>query len=68
MQKFIKWLNEERGRRSRLARFLGITPGAISLWPQVPAERVGKVSEFTGIALHELRPDLFAKPKKEAVA
>ena len=36
-----------------------ITPQAVSLWRQVPPERVGPVSQVTGIPVHELRPDLW---------
>lgn len=42
-----------------LAAALLITPGALSQWRKVPAERVGEVSRATGIPPHELRPDIF---------
>lgn len=48
-----------RGLRIRLARDLGITPGAIYQWRRVPAERVIQVERLTGISRHELRPDLY---------
>jgi DNA-binding transcriptional regulator YdaS (Cro superfamily) len=42
-----------------VARKLGITPGAISQWDRVPAERVPAVEKATGIPRHRLRPDLY---------
>lgn len=61
MNELRKYLDEERGRGVALARDLEVTPGAISQWAdsQVPAERIFKVSELTGISLERLRPDLF---------
>lgn len=49
----------DRGLRIRLARDLGITPGAIYQWRRVPAERVIQVERLTGIPRHDLRPDLY---------
>ncbi len=59
MEKLLAYLNEERGRRVRLAETLGIAPSAISMWTRVPGERLGAVSRATGIPPHELRPDIF---------
>ncbi|ESW92674.1 helix-turn-helix domain-containing protein [Mesorhizobium sp. M0045] len=61
MEKLLAYLDEERGRRNKLAAALGIFPGAISQWKKVPAERLGDISRFTGISPEELRPDIFAK-------
>jgi DNA-binding transcriptional regulator YdaS (Cro superfamily) len=60
MDKLLEYLNGERGRKSALAARLKISPSAISMWDQVPTERVSAVSSFTGIPPHELRPDLAA--------
>ena len=59
MDTLLIYLNEERGRRKKLAEALGISPSAISMWDQVPAERVGEVSRATGIPKKFLRPDLY---------
>ncbi|TIX23877.1 YdaS family helix-turn-helix protein [Mesorhizobium sp.] len=59
MEKLTAWLDEERGRRITLASHLGISPSAISMWNQVPVERVAKIEIFTGIPRRELRPDIF---------
>ena len=58
MDKLSQWLDEERGRRAKLAAALGITHGAISQWDRVPMDRVIAVSRVTGIAPDDLRPDL----------
>lgn len=74
MEHLTAWLKAERGRLSRLSEALGITPGAISQWQEVPAERMGDIARFTGIALRQLRPDIFeassrpAKPQQERAA
>lgn len=55
---------------TRLAAELGgrITPQAISQWKQVPAERVLDVERATGVPRHELRPDIYPAPEKDAAA
>lgn len=58
-----------KGMAAKLARELGITPGAISQWRYIPAERVAAVSAATGIPAAQLRPDLaraFAHPEQAA--
>jgi DNA-binding transcriptional regulator YdaS (Cro superfamily) len=45
-----------------LAVALGITPGAISQWDRVPAERVLEVEKATGIPRQVLRPDVYGPP------
>lgn len=66
MDKLNEWLKAERGRLTKLAADLEITPGAISQWERIPAERMGDISRATGIAIHELRPDIFALPERAA--
>lgn len=67
MEKLTQWLNEERGRRGKLAAELKITSGALSQWTQVPADRVIAVEAATGISRHVLRPDVFgAVPERAA--
>jgi pyruvate kinase len=68
MEQLTAWLNAERGRRQKLAEALEIFPSALSQWNQVPATRATEVSAFTGIPLHELRPDVFPVPTKEGAA
>jgi len=65
MDKLTEWLKAERGRLSRLAEFMEITPGAIAQWDKVPAERLGDVSRFTGISMPTLRPDIFGPAPSE---
>jgi len=47
-----------------LANLMGVRQPTISRWAKgrVPAERVLKVSELTGIPPEELRPDVFRSP------
>ncbi len=59
MDDFKEYLGQERGRAIRLAEELKVTPGAISQWDRVPAERVVEVERVTGIPRHKLRPDIF---------
>lgn len=52
------------GGSSALARLLTefgepITSQAISQWKRVPADRAHDVARLTGVAVHELRPDLW---------
>lgn len=59
------------GGQSALARILGCTPQAVQRMcstGKVPAERVLAIEEATGVSRHDLRPDLYPKEKKKAVA
>ena len=66
MEKLTTWLNEERGRRVKLARHLGIFPGALTQWSQVPANKCLAVEAFTGISRYDLRPDVYGEPERAA--
>jgi DNA-binding transcriptional regulator YdaS (Cro superfamily) len=44
---------------TKLAAHLGINPSAIPQWKRVPAHHAHRVSDITGIPVHELRPDVF---------
>lgn len=61
MEALRQYLDAERGRSVKLALALGITPGAISQWEKVPAERVVDIEKATGIPRDDLRPDLFER-------
>lgn len=52
------------GSQSELARLLGVRPQAVQQWVKsgrVPPRRARAVAELTGIALHELNPDVFPR-------
>lgn len=69
MKHLLTYLDEERGRRNKLAERLGISPSAISMWRRIPAERVLDIEVFTGIPKEALRPDLYlSKAKPLSVA
>lgn len=61
-------LMKKAGGPVALARHLGVTHGAVSQWRVVPAKHAQKVSELTGVALHELRPDIFPAPAAQQAA
>ncbi|WP_440090466.1 transcriptional regulator [Pseudomonas fragariae (ex Marin et al. 2024)] len=53
---------EAAGSQSALARVLGCTPQNVQKWcasGRIPAERVLRVEQATGVPRHELRPDLY---------
>jgi DNA-binding transcriptional regulator YdaS (Cro superfamily) len=52
----------QHGLSSWLATQLNLTPAAISAWRRVPAERVLKIEEITGIPRYVLRSDLWPPP------
>lgn len=54
------------GGPSALARVLGITSNAISMWKIVPAERVLAVEAATSVSRHLLRPDLYGHTPKQS--
>ena len=56
---------EASGGTTALADALGISSQAISQWDRIPAHRVGRVSQITGLAYAEIRPDIF---KEQATA
>lgn len=64
METLRAYLKSVRGRASRLAESLGINPGALSQWMQVPAERVLDVERHTGLSRHDLRPDIYGPAPK----
>jgi DNA-binding transcriptional regulator YdaS (Cro superfamily) len=59
---------EKAGGPTALARALDIKSPSIHGWTRVPAERVLRVSEITGIPPHEIRPDVFAPPPNQVLS
>ena len=52
-----------RGTHMQLAKLLGLSRGAVSLWCGViPPLRVNDVARVTGVSRELLRPDLFGPP------
>lgn len=58
---FQKLLIARGIKQSELARRLGVNKSTIALWSlrRVPAERVLEVEKITGVARHDLRPDIY---------
>ena len=56
-------IRAQRGLIALIARELGITGSAISMWVKVPPDRVPAVARITGIPRHQLRPDLWEAPE-----
>lgn len=61
------------GGQSKLAKSLGVTPMAVSLWKKrgVPPERCIPIERATGgvVTRYQLRPDVFgAAPRAERAA
>jgi len=48
------------GGVNELARKLGISAPAVSMWRRVPWARVKSVARVSGVPAHELRPDMAA--------
>jgi DNA-binding transcriptional regulator YdaS (Cro superfamily) len=69
MQQLRDYLKAERGRLSKLANALEITPAAITQWDVVPADKLVRIESETGIPRQQLRPDLYdgmKKPRRSA--
>jgi hypothetical protein len=49
----------KRGDKIKIAKAIGITPGAVSQWHKIPAEYCGIISDITGHSPQVLRPDVF---------
>jgi DNA-binding transcriptional regulator YdaS (Cro superfamily) len=50
------------GGGSAVARALGLTPGAVSLWRAIPAKHLPALVRLTGRHEWQLRPDLIRDP------
>jgi DNA-binding transcriptional regulator YdaS (Cro superfamily) len=59
MDQLKVWIDEERGRLTKLAEACEITHSAICQWTRVPIERVAVVERVTGIPRSVLRPDVY---------
>lgn len=74
MKALREWCKSQFGNTAKLATHLGVTQSTFNFWDRVMAERLGDVSNFTGIPRDVLRPDLFepaekaAAPRKRATA
>lgn len=53
----IKDIIKRAGGPTKVARALGISRPSVCGWKQVPPNRMKRLSEVTGIPLHEMVPD-----------
>lgn len=60
----IKKVVQTYGSYSELARAMNVTRQSVWLWKEVPLKHIRKIAEFTGLKLHELRPDVYDAPSK----
>jgi hypothetical protein len=60
-------IRNQRGLLSKIAKALGMSRAAISLWDKVPAERLPEVEAITGIHRHILRPDICHVPQSPRI-
>ena len=65
MLQVIKDAAKANGGLVGLARKLEISPKSFYSWTRVPAERVIKIEELSGVAREELRPDLYPPPRRK---
>jgi DNA-binding transcriptional regulator YdaS (Cro superfamily) len=65
----FSYLRRERGAQKATAEALGVDRITLYRWARrgVPAEKILEIEKATGIARHELRPDLFADPDPASV-
>jgi len=61
MKKLLRYLRAKRGRLTRLAEKLEVSPSTILTWKKIPAQRCIAIEEFTGISRNSLRPDIFGE-------
>lgn len=71
-RKALKRAVDAAGGQEALADAIGVRQSHIYYWLKkskkgVPAERVREIEKLTGVAAHELRPDLFVQPVDRAV-
>lgn len=65
----VQKLIDDLGSQEALAAAAGVSQQAVSYWsrhlPFIPLKRARRVSESTGIPLHELCPEFFPVPAGE---
>jgi DNA-binding transcriptional regulator YdaS (Cro superfamily) len=63
-----KWRDERKLTQAAAGALVGVTQPTWAKWEdgQVPPEQCLTVHGATGIALHELRPDIYPVPQRRA--
>lgn len=60
----VKEACDAAGGPTALGKALGVKHSTFYNWVQVPANRVLKIEEATGISRHRLRPDIYPEEAK----
>lgn len=61
MEELTAYFKANRGKQRELAAHLGLYPSTVSQWKSVPAKYARKISEFTGIPVERLCPEVFGE-------
>lgn len=56
----MQLIRSKKGLSALVARELGISRGAVSMWQDVPLDRLLEIERVTGISRVLLRPDMYA--------
>jgi DNA-binding transcriptional regulator YdaS (Cro superfamily) len=64
----MELIRAKRGLIAKIGRELGIRASAVSMWTNVPAERLPEIERITGIPRYDLRPDICPRPQATEAA
>ena len=53
------------GSCAAVAAAFGVSRQSVWAWKEIPLRHVKAIRDFTGIPLHELRPDVYEAPAKK---
>ena len=59
---------DKAGGPTKISPEIGTSPQNISMWKRIPTKWCDKISQMSGIPMHELRPDVFTNPEERSVA
>ena len=64
----VQMIVDRVGGVTALAKRLGLDHSTVSGWKAVPAKHVPAVAAATGLALHDIRPDLYRPDQRAGLA
>lgn len=59
----MELIRSQHGLMAKIARELGLSRPAVTMWDKVNAERLPEVCRITGFTHSQLRPDLYPEQK-----